>query len=104
RRIGRDAAEPQQLSAGRSYFPSRSAFREPEWLKRPVARGRQSGRKRQGTRGKEGKARPKLQAFTPRRLPKPSLLRDGYIFWQRAMVVKLARVFGIKEFGWIRAG
>src|SRR5262245_25484290 len=57
-------------------------------MKQPVARGRQTGEKRQGTRGKERESPARLQAFTPRRLPKPSLLRDAYIFWQRAIDVK----------------
>jgi hypothetical protein len=46
------------------------------------------GRKKTGDERKGEGARRKVQAFTPRRLPKPSLYRDEYIFWQRAMVVK----------------
>src|SRR5262244_3274569 len=59
-----------------------------EWAKQPVARGEQSEEKRKGREERKGKGPAKLQAFTPGRLPKPSLLRGGDIFRQRGSIVK----------------
>ena len=56
-------------------------------MKQPVARGKQSDEKRRDER--KGKEEPgKIASVYTQAAAKPSLLRDGYIFWQGSMLVK----------------